>query len=178
MHSIIGGWQRMGGTNLLLGASATTFPSYTATEPAASATRAVVAVPKRANGLCPTNADFAGFGAGADGANFRGTMVRWNRAGSGLWLPTPVWRLGFTLSTFVGNSNLTDYLLATTDRVADTIDSTTSGFFKDDGTLILSPADNTPANVRFDIGGAEYLELVGDLNSSATSFNGLVKFLD
>jgi hypothetical protein len=175
VDSLKSGFQVMASTALVT--TSTTFPQETTTEPVAGATRAVVKVPSRGPGsiLVGNAALFLPFGVGSATNTFIGTMVGWKLGGAGIYVPWPLWTLKFTLGTLAGAAG---GMIGASALWAATIDSTSSGYYLGSGDVALSPADNTIASVKFDYCGAAYLELIGNRNSSATSFNGAVAFMD
>lgn len=109
------------------------------------------------------------FGAGSDTNTFSAKLIGWREV-KGLWVPTPLATVSVALSTPVGISGEE---VIDTDRFADTITVTTAETIA--GYDVCSPANNTIAHLRIDLGGCSKLEVVYDL-TGATNANALVSF--
>lgn len=123
------------------------------------------------------------FGVGADTTTFKMRVLGWKfirpqngQTGAGFWSETTLLEVLCTISTGCP-AGLTGGCVLGTSFHADTIALVgTSG--NDDVTVsILSPADNTPGHLTLAVEGYQKVEVIFDLNSSATSANAFFTIL-
>jgi hypothetical protein len=157
-------------------ATDTSFPALvvTATEPQGNG---VVEVSK--GPLGPSRARVLIFGTGADDAVLTGMrIVCWDRGGVGstiLWFPRLLSApFAAVLSTSVG---VAGGLIDASDRLADTITNADTAITSvSDKLQIVSPTNNIPAHISFDLKGARKLQFDFDLGANMTGANALVAF--
>lgn len=110
------------------------------------------------------------FGTGADNATLSVRVVGYRPVGN-LWVPQTLFEADCVLSAFVGQGG---YDLLATDRVADTIADPPAGKgTKGVDCVILTPADDSPAEVLVDCKGCPVIEVQFKLGT-ATGANALV----
>jgi hypothetical protein len=94
---------------------------------------------------------------------------RVNGSGSALWVPSPLLLLALTLGTPPGVAATP---VDASQLFADTIVVTTK-WIEDTAFAIKSAGDNTVAEVKIDVAGAEYVQVQLHKNASAVSCNAL-----
>lgn len=153
-------WRRLLSTS----ATDTSFPaiSVSSTDPAILSN----AVRVGADVSCAKTLALIPFGAGADNATFDIRAIGWRRTAD-IWIPATLAAVTCTLSTLVGSSGAT---LVATDRIADTL-AAISGPTGLQATLV-SPANNTAAQILIDTLGYEIITIDFDLGT-ATGANAL-----
>ncbi len=157
-------------------ATDTSFPSLvvTATEPTGNGVIEVSTGP-----LGPSHAKVLIFVTGTDDAVLTGLrIVCWDVGGIGtqkLWFPRIVCApFAAVLSTSVG---VAGGIIDASDRLADTItNSDTAITSVSDRVQIVSPTNNIPAHISFDLKGARKLQFDFDLGANMTGGNVLVAF--
>lgn len=104
------------------------------------------------------------FGSGADNATSTLQILGWHCVDN-LWVPTILFEAVCTLSTFVG---LSGQSVTNNERFADTVGTPAKGTLNTD-CIVLSPADNTPAQVQLDCKGSQLVEVrtFGNANGNA-----------
>jgi Ca2+-binding RTX toxin-like protein len=115
------------------------------------------------------------YSIGADDTTYDVRINFWERVGddpeTAVWFAYASATLSATASTYVG---LAGKDVLNTERFADTL-TLTANSGNDDVTIsIVSPANNTPAYIDIDFGGAELMEVTFDM-TGATSANGLYR---
>lgn len=107
------------------------------------------------------------FGTGADDNTFKMRVLGWSKTTSGLWVQTLIAEMTCTLSSLTG---VLTYVPSDLDFLADII-SVTIGI----GIVTLPTSNTAPANVVLGIGGYQIIEILFNMNSSATAANCLYK---
>ena len=151
-------------------ATDSSFPAFapTATQPSGAG---VLAPPGA--GWAPVRLIVVPFGAGADDSTFDIKVVGWREC-AGLWVPCTLFEATATLSAAVGVAG-TGVLAA--ERFADTVSDPVAGKgTKGADCLILTPADDTPAQVILDARGSQFIQILFDLGT-ATGANALVAWV-
>lgn len=131
----------------------------TTTEPS----NAGVLVRPTKGGFTPNKLRLLPFAAGSDGGTFTVQVVAWSNV-SGLWVPSILYEGVATLSTFVGVAGAA---VVETERFADTLTIASNKGNTGVDTVVLSPADNTPAHVVIDVKGAELIEVRASSSGNA-----------
>ena len=141
-----------------------TAPAATLTEPVGSGV-----VDLRSGIKGPNFGELIFYGAGADNNTASVAVYLWLLVGK-TWIPIQVLGLDLALSTAVGVSG-GDVL--DTERFVDTIAST-AGAPSVSSADVLSPANNTPGKIVFDLQGAQKVEVRVN-KGTATNMNALFR---
>lgn len=116
----------------------------------------------------PNQYKFVFYGVGNANTTGIARITKWDFSGS-VWIPTPLITVALTLGAATGVSGSSP---ADTEKFIDTIVKSADYGFS--SYQIISPADDTVAELWLDPGGARRIQVQTALNNSSTSLNCLV----